>query len=313
MSVIEKQNTLKHSRFAYDDQAYVIHMLTSNESTFLTNAYIIETKNALVVVDTMMINSDAMQLRQHMDKLNKPLIAVIITHGHPDHYNGTDIIISGFSEVPVISTLGVRDCIKDTLDSKEIKWKPYFGDDWPAHKVLPNQLVKDAEHLILDGLIYRFRDLGAAESSSDLFITLGEKQSTVFVGDVVFNQMHGFMNDGNSAQWLTVLKQLSNELADVEQLFTGHGAPGNSDQLIQTQIEYITDYREILRTFIPNNSSLSDGTLLTDDQKESFENLMRDKYPDHQLTSFIKAGIDAVTQELTLESMGSKDCLTTVI
>ncbi len=311
MSVIEQQNTLKHSRFAYDDQAYVIHMLTSNESTFLTNAYIIETQSALVVVDTMMINSDAMQLRQHMDKLNKPLLAVIITHGHPDHYNGTDIIIKGFDKVPVISTQGVRNCIKDTLDSKEIKWKPYFGDDWPDHKVLPNQLVKDGEYLTLDGLIYRFRDLGAAESSSDLFFTLGEKQSTVFVGDVVFNQMHGFMNDGNSAQWLTVLAQLSSELADVEQLFTGHGAPGNSYQLIQTQIEYISDYRKTLCSFIPNGSSLSDGTLLTDKQKKSFEELIQDKYPDHQLTSFIKAGIDAITQELILESMGSKGCLTT--
>jgi glyoxylase-like metal-dependent hydrolase (beta-lactamase superfamily II) len=61
-------------------------MLTSNERTFFTNAYIIETKIGLVVVDTMMINSDAKVLRQYIDNINKPLIAVIITHGHPDHY-----------------------------------------------------------------------------------------------------------------------------------------------------------------------------------------------------------------------------------
>jgi glyoxylase-like metal-dependent hydrolase (beta-lactamase superfamily II) len=236
MSIIERQNTLKYSRYAYDDEGYVIHMLTSNERTFSTNAYIIETKNALVVVDTMMINSDALLLRQYLDKINKPLIAVIITHGHPDHYNGTDIIIASFNEIPVISTQGVRDCIKDTLDSKEIKWSSYFGDDWPEHQILPNQLVKEGECVSLDGLAYRFSELGAAESSSDLCFNLGDKNSVVFVGDVVFNKMHGFMNDGNSAQWLAVLQQLLIKLADVKQLFTGHGEPGHTYPLIETQI-----------------------------------------------------------------------------
>jgi len=60
-------------------------MLTSNERSFFTNAYIIEAQNGLLVVDTLMINFDARLLREQIDKLNKPLIAVIITHGHPDH------------------------------------------------------------------------------------------------------------------------------------------------------------------------------------------------------------------------------------
>jgi glyoxylase-like metal-dependent hydrolase (beta-lactamase superfamily II) len=178
MSVItlksKQKNKLQYSRYVYDAEGYVIHMLTSNERTFFTNAYIIETKNALVVVDTMMINSDALLLRQYIDKIDKPLIAVIITHGHPDHYNGTDTIITGFIDTPIISTRGVLDCIKDTLDSKEVKWKPYFGQYWPEHKILPNQLVNDGEVVSLDGLDYNFTDLGVAESSSDLFLHWGK-------------------------------------------------------------------------------------------------------------------------------------------
>jgi glyoxylase-like metal-dependent hydrolase (beta-lactamase superfamily II) len=272
-------------------------MLTSNERTFFTNAYIIETKNALVVVDTMMINSDAKLLRQHVDNINKPLIAVIITHGHPDHYNGTQTIITDFNEIPVISSKGVRDCIKDTVDSKELKWKPYFGQDWPSHKVLPNQLVKDGEVISLDGLCYSFRDLEAAESSSDLYFTLGENQAVVFVGDVVFNNMHGFMSDGNSAQWLQVLQQLLTELADVKQLFTGHGSPGNTYQLIQAKIECISRYRANFFTMI------SDNRLLSEAQIQTFEELIIVNYPKYQLASFITAGIDAVAQELIAEKL----------
>jgi glyoxylase-like metal-dependent hydrolase (beta-lactamase superfamily II) len=306
MNITKLKNKLNDSSYPYDDEGYVIHMLTSNERTFFTNAYIIETKNALVVVDTMMINSDALLLRQYMDNINKPLIAVIITHGHPDHYNGTETIIAGFNEIPVISTKGIKDCIVDTLDSKEIKWKPYFGQDWPENKILPNQIVKDREVINLDGLDYSFRDLGAAESSRDLFFTVGNNRAVVFVGDVVFNNMHGFMNDGNSALWLKVLQQLSTELADVKQLFTGHGMPGNTCQLVEAQIEYIRHYRATLGTMI------NDKQLLSNTQKQSFEQLMVANYPQYQLTSFIKAGIEAVARELIVETSSAKGSLTSV-
>ena len=300
MSVLKSNNKLKYSQYTYMDEGFVIHMLTSNERTFLTNAFIIETSNALVIVDTMMVISDAILLRHHIDNINKPLIAVIITHGHPDHYNGIDTIISGFNDIPIISTMGVRDCIRNTVDSKEVKWKPYFGEDWPEHKTLPNTLVKNDEVLSLDGLSYQFRDLGAAESNSDLFFTLGENQSVVFVGDVVFNNMHGFMNDGNSEQWLIALHLLLTELTDVKKLFTGHGEPGNAYQLIQQQIEYIGHYRSSLWAMI------SDIQLLKNNQRQTFEDLIVARYPKYQLTSFIKAGIDAVTQELVAENNGVK-------
>lgn len=306
MSVIIPNNELKYSRYAFDDEGYVIHMLTSNEPTFFTNAFIIESKNALVVVDTMMINADALLLRQFLDNINKPLIAIIITHGHPDHYNGTDILIAGFNEIPVISTRGVRDCIKDTFESKKVKWQPYFGKDWPDNIKLPNQLVEDGEVIRLDGLTYNFRALGAAESNSDLFFTLGENKSVVFVGDVVFNKMHGFMSDGNSGQWLTVLKSLLTELADVQLLFTGHGEPGNPCQLIQAQIEYIGHYRSHLLTMI------SDNQLLSNTQKQRFEQLMIVNYPNYQLISFIQPGIEAVTQELLHDNRHAKDDLAAI-
>ena len=64
------------------------------------------------------------------------------------------LLLMVFNEVPVISTKGVRDCIKNSFDAKEVKWKPYFGHDWPENKILPNHLVKDGDVVNLDGLYY---------------------------------------------------------------------------------------------------------------------------------------------------------------
>ena len=293
---VQFKAALRREHYSYHDEGFIIHRLTSAEQTFFSNAYIIETDSALVVVDTLMLNADAAMLRKQINDIGKPLIAIIITHAHPDHYNGSYIVSSGLENVSIISTQGVRDNIKETVAAKEEKWRPHFGEQWPASEQLltklPNMLVKDGEIVELDGLNYRFQVLGAAESNSDLCFTLGNNQSVVFVGDVVFNQMHGFMNDGNSEQWLQVLSKLLVEISDVKQLFTGHGDPGETVQLIQAQIDYVKSYRANLLATIDGDNPLNDT------QKESFERAMKANFPDYQLVPFITAGIEGVQQEL---------------
>lgn len=292
----QQENHLVEKALLYScypqDESFSIHMLTSSERSFLTNAYLIETENALVAVDSFMIVSDAMALRDLALKICKPLISIIITHGHPDHYNGNSVLLEAFPGIPVISTQGITDCIRDSVDAKEVKWKPYFAEDWPAQKVLPNQMVTDGSTLILDGLLYHFRDLGAAESTSDMYFTLGKKHSVVFVGDVVFNRVHGFMNDGHSARWLTVLRELTQELAQVGQLFTGHGQPDQPSALISAQIDYINAYRSQVVALLEGTAQLSV------EQKIKLEEAMTRLFPDYQLSAFIQAGADSVATEL---------------
>jgi glyoxylase-like metal-dependent hydrolase (beta-lactamase superfamily II) len=285
-------NNLSYNTYEYSEQGFVVHMLTSPARSFLTNAYLIETTNSVVAIDTFMLISDALALRDLLDQIDKPLISIIITHGHPDHYNGSSVLMAGFDSVPVISSRSITDCIRDSADAKELKWRPFFGDDWPQHKVLPNQWINDGDSLTLDGVDYHFRDLGAAESNSDLAITLGQQDSVVFVGDVVFNQMHGFMNDGHTRQWLKVLQQLAVELADVSLLFTGHGAPGQTTALIAAQLHYVTHYRKQISALAGSASSL------TKQHKASLEQTMCQAFPDYQLSGFIQAGADAVAAEL---------------
>lgn len=62
-----------------------ISVFTSSEPAFLVNSVIIETQNGIIVVDAQFLVSEAQKLKQQIEQLGKPLLAVIITHPHPDH------------------------------------------------------------------------------------------------------------------------------------------------------------------------------------------------------------------------------------
>ncbi|HEU5236553.1 MAG TPA: MBL fold metallo-hydrolase, partial [Pyrinomonadaceae bacterium] len=65
----------------------IVHTLASGEAGLMVNGYLIETANHVVAVDSALIESASRELRKKFESLGKPLAFVLITHGHPDHYN----------------------------------------------------------------------------------------------------------------------------------------------------------------------------------------------------------------------------------
>src|SRR5262249_12949006 len=53
--------------------------------------------------DSALIESASMELRKQFDSLGKPLAFVLVTHGHPDHYNGLTQLTARMN-VDIIST-----------------------------------------------------------------------------------------------------------------------------------------------------------------------------------------------------------------
>lgn len=274
---------------------YVVHTITSGPTTFLTNAFLVETSRSLVAVDSMMTVSDARELRRRANAVGKPLRAVLITHGHPDHYNGTGELLNGLGKVPVIATANVALAMRRIDDAKEIQWRPVFGEEWPMERVFPDQIVKDREIVFFDGVPFTVRELGPGESHCDLFWTVGTSRRAVFVGDMVFGGVHSFMNDGHSSEWLASLDVLEKELSEVETLYTGHGNAGRPVDLIYAQRRYLHHYRNAVRDLSKGRSSL-DG-----EAKQELVRAMKAILPTDALEGFITAGSDAVASELSGE------------
>lgn len=268
-----------------------IHQFATGEIAIFSNAYIVEGKSGLVVIDSTLAVSTAKELRVKVDKLNKPLLAVLLTHGHPDHYNGVVELIRDI-DVPVIATDGVDKVIRQYDEEKTKQWKPVFKDEWPEKRAFPTKIVHDGETLIFDDMKFTVHDLGPGESFCDSYWILeaGGKRYA-FIGDEVLNGVHAYMTDGHSTEWLKHIEQLKHDLEGVEKLYPGHGDAGDISML-DWQKSYLEMYRKKVKQLAQNKLQL------TDDQKKELQTEMMAFLPSNKLSMLIQLGADPVAKEL---------------
>src|SRR5215510_9319481 len=194
-------------------------------SLFPVNAYLVETRTSVVVVDATLGVSDGRNLRARVEALKKPLAAVIVTHAHPDHYGGVSPLL-GDADVPVYAVSGVNDVIRHDDPAKEKILRPMFGDEWPATRRFPTRIVQGGERVSIADAVFAVTDLGPNESPHDSLWQLESSDAPrVFVGDLVYSHMHAFLADGFYDRWLVNLEQATHKLPRDAMLFMGHGQP----------------------------------------------------------------------------------------
>lgn len=204
--------------------APLIHRHATGPGGALVNAYLVETAHGVVCVDSTLTVSDSRALRARADALGKPLLAVLVTHAHPDHYGGLTQLVDGL-DVPIIATSGVAAVIRRDDPVKERILRPMLGDEWAPERTFPSQTVEDGAELRFGGALFTVRDLGPSESPHDSIWLLGEDGRHVFLGDQVYNRVHSYLADGFWEEWLANIARLRTELHPQATLHLGHGDP----------------------------------------------------------------------------------------
>lgn len=269
--------------------APVVHTYSAPESGIFANAYLVETEHGIVAIDATLTVSDARALRMQAEALDKPLLAVLLTHGHPDHYNGVTELLAG-QDVPVIATAGVDAIIRRDDAAKAEQWVPVFGDEWPAERTFPSQQVEDGDRLSFDGVDFSVHELGPGESHFDTYWILETEPPVAFIGDAAFHDTHAYMSDGHSTDWLANLDHLEDALEGVSTLYPGHGAPADRS-LLSAQREYIELYRDTVATLA------GDAPTLTEDAKLELTEIIKAYLPTEALAFLIPLGADPVAAE----------------
>lgn len=142
-----------------------IHRVSGGPEEVFANAYIMEGRSG-AVVDALLTRPGSGKLRHRVDAIGKSLLAIVLTHGHPDHYGGVTQLVEGRNEIPVVAVKGVDAVIlrDDAIKGERLKT---FGIDWAETRTFPNVIVNGGVRLTFGDITLTPIDLGAGESHHD--------------------------------------------------------------------------------------------------------------------------------------------------
>jgi glyoxylase-like metal-dependent hydrolase (beta-lactamase superfamily II) len=273
-------------------QAYpIVHRHIGVETDVLANAYLIETNAGVVVVDATMTTAESVRLRARLLALRKPVLAVLITHGHPDHYGGVTGLLAN-DKAPVIALQSVDRIVRRDDQAKGEALKR-AGIVWAERRTFPNLVIGSGESVIFDGIRFTVYDGGPGESEADSFWIMEPGPKAAFVGDIAINHVHGFLSDGYSSLWLKKLGPLKSKLQDlgVRTVYPGHGEPGGLE-MQDWKRRYVEVFHETVRDLAGGRESL------TPEQKTERSHRMAVFLPENKLPQFVARSADPVAAEL---------------
>ena len=266
-----------------------IHVYTAPADKFFVNSFLIETATGVIVVDTQFLVSTAQELGARLDALDKPLAAIIITHPHPDHYNGLPVLMRDRAPVPVYANRATIGGIRATQSEKRAAWTPVYGADYPMVDGLPDHALGADETLDIAGTQLRLMDIGPGECADNSIIHIPQADALI-ASDLIYNGAHPWLAEHRTCSWLRQLDDVQRRFGDISNIYAGHG-PKGTGSLFDDQRRYIESFRNLVAKLAINSSLTADAveSIVTETARG------RDGWP---LEGLIAMNARAVAEEL---------------
>jgi glyoxylase-like metal-dependent hydrolase (beta-lactamase superfamily II) len=261
------------------------HVFAAPEPAFLVNSFLLEGSDEVVVIDAQFLASSARGLRARLDAIGKPLAALILSHPHPDHYNGAAILLDGLGEVSVLATASTDAGIRATAEAKRAFWTPQYGEDYPRAFVYPDRIIASGETLRFGDIVLKVDDLGPGEAS-DIVVFHAPETGELFASDLVYSACHPWLAEERSDLWRAQLAAVKARYVGAATVHAGHGPSGNIG-LIDAQQDYISAFEDLVRTHMHSQ-------VLTDQDRAMIRQVMTERYPGYPLGFLIDLNADAV-------------------
>ncbi|WP_407276565.1 MBL fold metallo-hydrolase [Halothiobacillus sp. DCM-1] len=219
------------------DKVWLIHAKDKFPSPqnlgFFTNIMFIVTSKGVVVIDpSASIQIGRMAIRMIKTVTDKPIIAVINTHYHGDHWMGNQAFMEYDAKIPLYSMKETAESIQHVLGEEWIKMLLRTTDNaTEGTKIIPpNTYIKGGDVLEFGDTKLHIHHYGQCHTPYDLLVeVVDDPKGIVHVGDVMMDHRLAGMGDGEGSfiHGLEVLKKIK-QVMPTKFFIPGHGNPGNN-------------------------------------------------------------------------------------
>jgi glyoxylase-like metal-dependent hydrolase (beta-lactamase superfamily II) len=202
-----------------------------------------------VVADEQFADRDQVDLlADWVESHGKRITAILITHGHSDHWIGLARLLERFPDARGLATGKVLDRVRfEATDEGTRKyWHSTFPGEIPDVPVLPGLL--EGGEFELEGHELQIIDVGQGDTEHSA-IVYAPSIGAVVAGDVVYNQVHmmtGETDAASRAEWVASLDVIA--ALNPVTVVSGHkrvGAP-DSPETIEQSRQYLRDFSRIV-------------------------------------------------------------------
>jgi len=228
-----------------NSNVYVMHgpvMEPSVENKgFMNNPAVIESKNGLIVIDPGGNYNIGVEVLKEIEKVSKkPILAVIDTHKHGDHWFANLAILKKY---PTVKIYAHPQMIKEVKNGEADKW--YDILDRLSHNLkgtkpyaFPNSEVTDGQIIEVDG--EKFKIIHPKKTHTDTDIVVEHINSnTIFLGDNVMRGRLGSFDSSSSIFGNIELLEKLKKDTNAKLYVPGHGVSGTKKEVIEPYLTYL--------------------------------------------------------------------------
>jgi glyoxylase-like metal-dependent hydrolase (beta-lactamase superfamily II) len=223
------------------------------------NSYLFSNGVSQIVMDVLRSSEEAKELAQRIKSKNLPLTHILITHGHPDHYTGMDVLSKAFPNAKiVVATQDIKNDIKGFSTWMEsVGWLDAEANLKPKSDKNPNGFDYDNKISVLPTKQLTLVGGGTLELETDFLAAEAEHLTTVystslnalFTSDFCYNDVHLWLGTGvgkpQIANWKNQLAVFKTKYAAAKPtIYPGHGEKSDIS-LFDKVTEYINTFESI--------------------------------------------------------------------
>ncbi len=228
-----------------NQNVYIMHGPPVNPSVenqgFMNNPAIIESKHGLIMIDPGGNYNVGQKILAEVEKVSKkPIIAIIDTHKHGDHWFAGKSMAEKYPDVKIYALQKMIDVSKageaqkwyDILErlSKNLKGTKEFR--------FPDIAIKNGDVLDIDGETFYIHSPVRAHTDTDVLIVHAQSK-TLFLGDNLMKSRLGGFDESSSIIGNIKLLEEIKSAPELNLYVPGHGPSGKRDEAIDPFLHYM--------------------------------------------------------------------------